>query len=114
MGQVVVPLARHGGDGGGHPAKVASLPGGEGIAAPRPLQIKAEAATVRFNAKNAEGTQSARRGFADFASEFFATFALKRGVRACFNAKSAKGGARRDFALRFFSDFLAFGQHPRV
>ena len=29
------------------------------------------------NAKNAEGTQRARRGFADFASEFFATFALK-------------------------------------
>ena len=51
--------------------------------------------------ENAEGTQRARRGFADFASEFFATFALKRGVRACFNAKSAKGGARRGFALRF-------------
>ena len=37
------------------------------------------------NAKSAEGTQRARRVFADFASEFFATFALKTlgGLDAC-------------------------------
>ena len=61
MGQVVVPLARHGGDGGGHPAKVASLPGGEGIAAPRPLQIKAEAAFGRLQLRQLGLTQRTQR-----------------------------------------------------
>ena len=55
-------------------------------------------------------TQRARRVFVDFASRAFATFALKRGVRACFNAKSAEGtqSTRRvfaDFASEFFATF---------
>ena len=46
------------------------------------------------------GTQRARRDFANFASEPFATFALKRGVWVCFNAKNAEGTqrTRRGFA----------------